>query len=136
MGMGTDFFDWMVGGKGFKWSRLVRQFVRAGRYDFCYVVIKREAMQKDIDRVLKKMQTYSLMTYGDTKYAFKSSLWAGKKGKCVLMFVPPSKYVDDKMGCMGSIDNIIRAFNAHVADGRAIKMENTANKNKSKSKSK
>ncbi len=135
--MGLEFFNWLISSEGFKWSRIIRQFVRAGKHDFCYVVVKREAMEKDVSRVLKAMQMYSLMVYGDTKYAFRSKgLWAGKKGKCVLMFVPPSKYVDDKMGVMGSIEHIIRSFNAHVETGRAIKIENTANNKKAKSKSK
>ncbi len=96
--------------KVFKWYRTIRQFVKAGNHDFVYVVVKREASEKDVNRILSVMQKLALIQYGDDRYAFKTTLWAGKKGKAVLLFVPPHKYdeVKRESGTMGSIDNLIR----------------------------
>jgi hypothetical protein len=135
--MGQNIFDWLL--KALFWSRIVRQFVMAGNKDFSYVIIKREAMEKDISRVLAKMQLFALAQYGDTKYAFRSTLWAGKKGKCVLMFVPPNAYdaVKREEGCMGSIANIIRSMTkVRLEEGRQMRDERRATNKANKAQSK
>jgi hypothetical protein len=104
--MGEQIWNKML--QTFKWYRTVREFVKAGNHDFVYVVVKREAQKKDVSRVLKVMQKIALAEYGDTCYAFETTIWAGKKGRSVLLFVPPHKYSDIKreQGSIGSIENL------------------------------
>lgn len=106
--IGEQIFGQML--QTFKWYRTIRQFVKAGNHDFVYVVVKREAQSKDVARILKVMQKIALAEYGDVQYAFETSIWAGKKGRSVLLFVPPHKYSEIKreQGSIGSLDNLIR----------------------------
>jgi hypothetical protein len=120
--IGEQIFGQML--QTFKWYRTIRQFVKAGNHDFVYVIIKREAQAKDVQRVLKVMQKIALAEYGETCYAFETTIWAGKKGRSVLLFVPPHKYSEVKreQGSIGSIDNLIRKMTVvETKNGRGYK---------------